>query len=238
MQMFDFLYPKHTAYNKYMILSRPRTGSSVLDRMLGKHKQVRGRGEMFNRLTGHRPEEIWNSLFTGLPTPIKAAGFKMHYHHPTDTDKQETWDLLTTRRDLHVIHIRRENILRMLVSGRITRKLKIYNIRFPFQRPPISKRRLEINREELLHAIKKESAQYNQHSMLFSAHPYFEVTYERLIKQPQQEFNRILDFLELSHQPPDFSLAVLNPEPLSELITNYDQLRSNFESTEWIWMFE
>ena len=238
MSMFDNLLPSHTDYTRFIILCRPRTGSTLLEQMLGRHPQIRSRGEFFSRLKGRDPSVVWDRMFAKAPRRIRASGFKIHYNHPIDADHTGTWDFLASKPDLHVIHVRRENILRMLVSGRISRKLKTYNIRFPWQRPPLRKRRVIIEHEELTRVIQATEGSYRHFSGLFAGQANVEVTYEQLLGRPREEYRRILDFLGLEYQDPVLRLAIMNPEPLPELITNFDELRSHFTGTNWSWMFD
>lgn len=58
-------------YKKFVIISRSRTGSTLLMAMLNKHSQVICEGELFKKLNGKSCLDIWDKLYSKKPKIIK-----------------------------------------------------------------------------------------------------------------------------------------------------------------------
>lgn len=228
---------RNTDFKKYLILSTPRAGSTLLSRMVLNHPNVIGKGEYFDRLRGREPSGELETLFRPQRKSIKAVGFNIHYNHPADEKKKEAWSLLKECKDLHIIHLSRKNTLRYYVSSKIARKLTLFNIKEANDRPDLEKRRVIVTPQELRVIINSSSKRYQSYHSMFSSHPIIEVEFERLILNPETEFLKLTKFLGLDHQKPKISTVIMNPEPLSELIINYDELKHEFISSPCSWMF-
>lgn len=236
--MFQSLFLKNYNYKKYIILSLPRSGSTLLSRMMLAHPNVKGEGEYFDRLKNKNPEVLLETLFSPQKMSVQAVGFNIHYNHPADEKKDEAWMLLRESPDLHVIHLSRKNILRYYLSTKIARKLNVFRIKRAKDRPDLESRKVIIAPQELektIANVERDKARFNS---IFSAKPMIEVEYEKIILNPKMEFQRLTSFLELPEKEPKLLSEIMNPEPLAELIINYDELKAEFKSTEWSWMFE
>ena len=89
-------------YRRFIVLSRSRTGSNLLISLLNSHPHIYTEREIFGKLSGRNY--------------VKAKGFKIFYYHPLDDDSCSIWDELQSLDDLYVIHLKRRNILRTLLS--------------------------------------------------------------------------------------------------------------------------
>ena len=72
----------------------------------------------------------------------------------------------------------------------------------------------------------------------YSAHPTITVSYEELVESPEETLARIQEFLGVEPRPLAPTTRQQNPQPLSKLIENYDEIREAFRDTEYAWMFE
>ena len=236
--MLQSLFLKNNNYKKYIILSPPRSGSTLLSRMMLAHPNVKGEGEYFDRLKNKNPAMLLETLFSPQKMSVQAVGFNIHYNHPADEKNNEAWKLLREFPDLYVIHLSRKNILRYGLSTKIARKLNVFRIKRVKDRPDLGRRKVIITPPELkkiIADVERDAVRYNS---MFSANPMIEVEYEKLILNPSVEFQRLTNFLELPEKEPRLLSEIMNPEPLSELIINYDELKDEFKLTEWSWMFE
>ena len=73
---------------------------------------------------------------------------------------------------------------------------------------------------------------------LFCEHPALTLFYEGLVVDSSNVFNQAQAFLGVEPKPLTVTLRRQNPEPLRELILNYDEFREAFEHTSHAWMFE
>jgi len=81
-------------YNKFIVITRSRTGSNLFMSLLGSHPNIIARGELFRSLDGKSCKETWGNTFTNMPKHVKYFGFKIFYYHPLDSDDREIWELL------------------------------------------------------------------------------------------------------------------------------------------------
>jgi len=59
MHFLKKIFKTQTGYNKFIILSRPRTGSTRLNSMILSHPKVKGAGELLGKLKGRNPQNIF-----------------------------------------------------------------------------------------------------------------------------------------------------------------------------------
>jgi len=105
------------------------------------------------------------------------------------------------------------------------------------RRPPVKDRKVIINYNEFIEWIDTNEKHYNAYSAMFSEHKMIDVEYDDLVKSPVSELNRIASFLSLPEFTPKNKLVQMNPEPLSELIENFDELYEKCKDSEYAWMF-
>jgi len=132
------LLASHRDYAKYIVLARPRTGSTLLNLMLRSHPAVCAWGESFGRIGGQREDLLLAGIFSRYPERVRGVGFKIHYNHPVDVRHPQIWQLLAEMDGLHVIHLKRRNLLRTIVSSQIAQKLSLTQIQTAGDRPDLA----------------------------------------------------------------------------------------------------
>lgn len=285
-----------TACTRFIILSDARTGSNLLQQSLNSHPEVVCFRELFNldaayidydvegfdgtsaddlALRAADPRAFLRLRVFGAHEPaVRAVGFKFHYGH--FWFHEDLVPALTEDADLRVVHLRRVNMLRSLVSLRIAeqtgewmrpdaaqvrrdtlrRKLTLENFRQAVRHPADAagrlRRFLRLEREPAREArravtiTKSECDAYfyrvkhdEQHfGGLFAAHDCMDVTFEDLTAERDRVVGDVLEFLRVTRSPSSTTLRRQNPEPLRELIANYDDLRSAFEGSPYADFFD
>ncbi|MCB0210080.1 MAG: sulfotransferase [Anaerolineae bacterium] len=228
----------HRAYKKFIVLGRMRIGSSMLLSFLAAHPNIYNRGELFQKLNGRDHTATLTRTFSKQPPGIKAVGFKIFYNHPHDDTSGRLWADLVAMPELHVIHLQRKNTLRTIVSEKIARKTGHWKTITQQAQLGIVDRRIELDYADLkqrLETIKRLSAEFDEK---FATHPKLSVYYEDLVSRPDSEFGKVLEFLGLPFYPPQTQRLKQNPERLSRLIVNYEQLKDEFADTEWASLFD
>ncbi len=133
--------------DRFILLGRPRTGSTLLQTLLDSHSQIRVFGELFAlySLPGWGIEPALKSpeataliqsepikflelhLFSSIPRQLVASpfkphlrvvGFKLFYDQAHEEPWQVVWSWAKDRKDLKIIHIKRRNILKAHLSQR------------------------------------------------------------------------------------------------------------------------
>lgn len=226
----------HTNYKRFIILARSRVGSNLLTSYLNFHPSISAEGEIFQRLNEKNYSEILLKVFSKQPLYIRARGFKIFYYHPNDDDTQEIWRLLGNIKDLHVIHLKRRNILRTLISQKLAEnqdtwvKTATDNVN--------SHKSVEFGKEGLERAFKQTRLWESNGEARFQHHPFLTVYYEDLVNELASTMKKVYSFLSLRYVQPKTFLKKQNPEALRELLQNYDRLKQAFYGTEWQEFFE
>jgi len=220
-------------YKKFIILGRSRTGSTLLQNMLNAHPEIHAKSEVLTRVYGSPVRNVFKDVFSPQPKGIKAVGFKMFYNHPLDDDTGVFWDELVKMEDLQVVHLRRQNILRTLISEKIAHKTNVWGVKKE-KRPVDSEiKKVCFSKEELHEAFEKTKRLEKQYEEMFQTHKTLNLYYETFIKEPQKEYQRIIDMLGLHYYEPVSKLRKQNPEKLANLLSGYDATKKYFHGTDW-----
>lgn len=249
------LIPATSDYTKFIILGRSRTGSNFLRGLLNSHPAVIVLGEIFRnqdaidfdhpqfpttksimRIYQQDPSRFLEKIvFRKIPANYMALGFKLFYYHANENPFKKVWSNLKERSDLHIIHIKRKNILRTHLSRENAVKTGQW---VNTSGKEIHFQTYKLDYDSLLHDFVQTRQWEQQADIFFSAHPKLEVIYEELSENTDQEIRKIQQFLDLPDhrvQPQTFKQI---QRPLYEIIENYEDLKSKFKNTEWAVFFE
>jgi LPS sulfotransferase NodH len=245
----------HQDYTKFIILGRSRSGSNFLRGLLNSHSRVIAFGEIFQNdkaiswgLSGYPESEqllamfrthpihfLERELFGTFPKRIEAVGFKIFYYHAQNALWQPVWEYLAAQSQLKIIHIKRDNLLKLHLS----RKKAILTERWvnlTGEKEPETP--IILDYAECLADFTQTRAWEEQYDDLFANHAKLELCYEALAQDYQSEMQRVHQFLGVEPE-------VLIPEthrqstiPLSRAIMNYAELKAKFSATTWHSFFE
>ncbi len=222
-------------------------------------------GRVLSMRSRHPVRFLEEHIYHPYPQEVGAAGFKFHY--------DQFWGYpgllrrLVDDRELHVLHLRRQNLLRTLVSLKIARETDVFLqdarpritlsrllrvTRRPSRaaawlrrrlRPPKALRkdsrpRVTVSADELFDFAVRTTMVADKHDELFGEHPKFPVLYEDMVDRRQEVFSQVQSFLGVEPAPLTITLRRQNPEPLRALIENYDELYEAFKHTSAAAFFE
>jgi len=227
----------HSEFRRYIVLSRSRAGSNLLVSFLNSHPGILAEGEILGALGSRDCRDVLAKAWARQPHYIRAKGFKIFYYHPIDDDSNGVWDELRKIEDLHVIHLKRRNALRTITSRRIARLQDIWQ-RSSDEPDAGRKKAVEISVSDAKERFLRIRAQEQGGDEMFEAHPLVRIYYEDLVADPEGTFGAVTDFLGVERSRPTTRLRKQNPESLQDLVTNYEELRSAFQGTEWETFFE
>jgi len=227
----------HSDFKRFIVLSRSRTGSSMLITFLNSHPNIHAGWEIFHNLNGRNIKDVLAKTFGKEPYYIKAKGFKIFYYHPEDDKSNEIWSNLIDMDNLLVIHLKRRNIFRTLISRKIAGVQDVWLVTSSGRN--ISKNKaVKFTVKELEESFKQTRNWEKCGDEMFKNHPQVSVYYEDLVNDLEGTFGIITDFLGVPYIKPKTNLKKQNPESLRDLVTNYDDLKSAFYETEWQPYFE
>ena len=236
---------------KLVILCNGRTGSNYLESMLDSHPGIR----MFEAVIGeaslekNKAEILRSGAINYFKKQFKRqwkedlTACKILYYQMEPAyfeawgipDLPRTLQYLQENRRFKIIHLKRRNKLHTVVSTRVAAATKVYVIKNDSQR--ITSKHIEITPQELEQDFRHIALWENKIDAAYQHHQLLEVVYEDLVSQPQAECNRILDFLKLERVELKAQTLKQIVQPLSEIVSNYDELKAHFASSEWAELF-
>ncbi|MGP6088746.1 hypothetical protein [Antarctobacter jejuensis] len=213
--------------NKFMIFAQGRTGSTLLTSTLDRHPDIRCDDEILivPRAFPRRFVET-----AARQAPAKAYGFhvKISQLHAW----QRIHDIADFLREMEeggwkIIYLWRENILRQVVSNVFAEAAGTYHMDGGQTRPtsvvlPLDRLALEMNWRTNLHVAEQAAVRGRN---------VFEIVYERDLLEPARQaetFAALQQVIGVSGVPLEPRLKKMVVAPLSELLSNYDEV------AEWI----
>jgi hypothetical protein len=278
--------PATTDYVRFAVIGDARTGSTMLVHGLDDHPQIVCFREVFNfmqdfvdyHVKGYDPHIasqlalrqddpqrfLRECIFTPHPEGTKAVGFKILYRHTIGNPALEP--LLAADIGLRIIHIKRRNRLRALVSTIIAEHTgqwweldreplpipKFSDIIDAFAHPKRALRKagegyrrwrrktdpesrgipVTLTREECVEFFERARRDEARWDALFAGHETLVVYYEDFLVDQAREFEKAQRFLGVTPRKLFADTRRQNPEPLRQLIANYDDLRAQFAGSE------
>jgi LPS sulfotransferase NodH len=254
---FELGLSGHLDYGRFIILGRGRTGSNFLRGLLNSHSRIIAFGELFrspDAIGWERPgydrfqhspplvalmrnepvRFLQKKVFRRFPRRIGAVGFKLFYYHAQDS-AGSVWTYLQQQKDVKVIHLKRKNTLRMILSEKKAFKTNHWTNTTGAAEAKFS---VAIDYDECARRFVLEQAVAQQYDDFFRNHPKLELVYEDLASDYRNHVKPILDFLELDYQALRPSTYKQSNQPLPEAIENYAELEQRFRGTPWAGFFE
>lgn len=213
----------HTEYSRFAIIGNARTGSNYLLDGILSSGSVYMYHEIFadhNRTIGENFDGILSNLYKKKERHIKHVGVKIFYYHLSDDE----WDKFLEHEEFKIIHLVRKNRLRTIISLEIALKTNEW-VATPTSRNDNKNKSIRIDPNKLIDQLVKIGEYEKITRDRFSGRPYLEVAYEDMTRNPDEEFLRVGNFLNLSYINPEaIRHKKQNPEGLRELIVNYDDV--------------
>ncbi len=234
-----------------VILTTQRTGSTFLVECLASHPEIECAGEILigvpEVVRGPRYRgrfqalyKLWNIAKTGAWLPgnrlerfysggqAKVRIFKAMYNHLA---YPFTLRYLRAHEKIRVIHLRRENLLKVQVSRLLMSERKQLQATSPVE--PVW---IRVDPAEAIAAMRKAQRRHEYFAKLFKRHAQLSISYERLIDGAYLQADtarQICAFLGVAHHPMKSKLVKVNPESLRDIVTNYDELAAAVLRTEF-----
>ena len=249
--------PTSKDMTKFIILAVERTGSDLLRGLLDSHPECFAGHELFNGVyfelgcvpwyldpkTGgynnpfnfdrelvdlreKSPGEMIERLMeVSRAENYRAAGFKLMYYH--GENKRAARDYLVSQSDLRVIHLKRKNLLRRLVSLKRAQVTKGWNYTLASPNPPLPQ--VELSLMECVTEFCHVERQQDLYEDLFKNHALLTMYYEDLAQDPHREAARAAEFLGLSpYEKFEVRYKKIATDSLKDAFPNYAELKETF----------
>ena len=234
---------------KFILLSTQRSGSSFLGTSLSSHPDVKCFEEVFmpkntsdvayrayRSASLHRQIQnlvqrkklIYEFLeqLLASESSTHAVGFKFMYRQARRHHEVKDW---CSDHNVRVIHLIRQNFLKLMVSGILARQRGVYHSKKAL--PPT---KVRIATSRLVRDLDRMAHRVRQNRDIFSEGQYMEVLYEDFVARQDDETRRILKFLEINDFTPLTSdLVKISPNTLEDLIDNFQAVVETLAGTPY-----
>jgi LPS sulfotransferase NodH len=250
--------------NIYMITCPARTGSTMLVHLLRSHPDICSHDEVFSpgKVGGMagtylipwkrraEPDFVDHLSAERDRNPIKflykivldlqgkkAVCFKFKHDELVLPEYKALRDEIVNDTDFRIIHLRRENLLRRYLSHYIANHVTrvtwaIRGQTVPEMQPVmLDPHKCQKDFETVL-AREKEFAE------LFAQHPGFSISYEEMITPGSEKIQSLLDFMGVPRRELTTTTQKLGCNDLSQVITNFEELRAHFAHSPFSKFFE
>jgi hypothetical protein len=143
---------------------------------------------------------------------------------------------LRRHRELRILHLRRENLLKAHVSRLLMKKRDRVQTK-----TPVGIVRTHVDPGDAIRAMRFARARYEHFGAQFAGHECLPLSYEKLFDGQRLEVNiagRICDFLEIERRSMQSTIIKLNPESLADMVKNYEELAEAILRTEFADMLD
>jgi LPS sulfotransferase NodH len=244
---------------RFVLLSSPRTGSTLLAMALHAHPAVVMGGELFHPFEEERKRHAMNpqcaltvlddyyhegvdpvrfleqQLYGRAYPPEKmAAGFKLFHFHLPDGPAAVFWSWLAAERDIRIIHLYRRRLLEAFVSLEIA--LRTQEWRRPASTgsamPDLGPLTIDVDRFKR-YADALASCVERMNATL-KDHPMLTLEYQDdIVAQFEATVKKVEEFLGIASCPLPKKLQKQARSPLSEEIANFHEVHDALEGTRY-----
>lgn len=219
-------------YNKFFIVGIARSGTTLLHTYLNNHPNIFSHGEI--SILNLQDEWIKDTIFPPYSKNIQAVGAKVLL--PIDNKAQGVKflkDIDNSGLSIYFLFLYRNNLLKWYVSLKIAQKTAQWSKTNERQTLPLHLKQVEIDTKELIQNLKQAQESIDYYRKLFSRQRIIELTYEQLQQYPHSKLNEIQAFLGVNSAPLVSLLKKQNPELLSELIINFEEVKEVLNGTPY-----
>lgn len=231
------------------LLHEGRCGSTVLGSLLGQNPRLYWDGEA---LLPHRPSERWfrhlqgargesnlqdlRALMRYSRGRVYTLSVKGQFGYPRREDVLP--DLLALGFDRFVT-LERRNLLRWVVSVEVGKQHRAWHRRNG-QKHRLRQAHVPLadaNGLTLLDRLQRLHARNDDTRRRLSEHPTLHLVYEaHILEDPRVAYRAVCDHLGVEPSPVAITHRRVNPFPLDQIVSNYEEVRSVLEGTEFDWM--
>lgn len=220
---------KSKNYTPFVILSEPRSGSTMLHTYLNSHTEIKSYGEVLrenieaNAIATETTPYIESLAFKPHTKALKAIGLKLFYEYFEDPRYSSSFNYVINRKDVKIIYLIRRDILKVYVSLKIAQKTNVWSSVKSAGNEPRPK--ITIDRNDYIQFREEHLRHRRLFVTLLKDHPLLEVAYEDLVQNPQPVLKSVQQFLGVKPKALFTLLKQQNPGSVESLITNYDEVK-------------
>ncbi len=219
-------------YVAFVVLTRSRTGSTLLVTTLDSHPEIRCGEELFQLLRRLDAGTRLNRTFSPQAPGVSARGFKIFYYHPLDSEV-DVFALLRDVPNLKVIHLVREDVLATIISSKVAEATDQWRATNNTGVTTSSPAAIDIAADVLQAEFEATESMIARGCQNLSGFDWLDVTYEAFTSDSATELARIQDFLGVAQMPMRSPLRQQRRSTKRDQLANYDELATTFAGTPW-----
>jgi LPS sulfotransferase NodH len=241
-----------TDYRRFVIVGLARTGSTLLVNLLNAHSGVLAFGELFRSpdaigwdvrpfvgyqnptlLARYRSDPnkfLEAEVFRRWPRRYEAVGFKLFYYHARQRRFSEVWDHLRADRDIRIVHIRRQNILKQYLSLKIAHATDVWSVTTTPLHEPAA---IRLDAEECCRHFEFVREAEAACARFFGHNHVLDIFYEDLTEDEDRAVRRVQNFLGIRREKLTATLVRQRKATLPRAIANFEELKGAFIGTSW-----
>ena len=173
-------------------------------------------------LTTQFLEELYNKELAS------SIGFKLMFNQSLRHPRAVYWCL---ERNLRIIHVVRSNLLKTLVSRRMTRLQPRSHTRKPDTNKGLQ---IKLNCRSLVKELEAiEQSTYGWTDVAGEKPQYLQLPYEDFVRNRELWLEKICSHLDIPARKLESKLKKLNPEQLSDSVGNYEEVRDTLAGSKF-----
>jgi hypothetical protein len=238
-----------------IILTTQRTGSTFLTDCLRSHPDIECAGEILNG-DPDEPQPSYRGPFKDVLKAYRYARsgawladrwirnfyargsakvrcFKAMYNQ---LSRPFAMRYFRENPEVRVVHLRRENLLKVHVSTLLMSKRR--NVQARARTDPVW---ICVDPGQAIASMREARSVHEKFERTFARHPRLQLAYEELFDGQNlraESARAVCDFFGVRECPMSSSLLKLNPESLRDMVTNYDELAAAISRSEFAAMLD
>lgn len=223
---------------RFLIASRARTGSHMLDSALRQHSDITCFDEAARKFRDKgflTTQQILDRVYS--PSIRSCTGMILHDFQGNSQLQRDLRERIRSEvNPLRVIILRRDNYLAKYVSGRVAGRIGRWNVRREKDRRPIPQ--FEIVWEDLLSKFCSFEDSYTKDVLFWEGTNSMRLSYEDMVENYDEVMTRVQTFLDVPLKPIKPITLKLTNKPLREIVLNYDSVIDQLKHTKWEYLIK
>lgn len=222
---------------RFILLFAGRTGSSYVMECLDSHPNIVARPEWLGQRADHEQNELIIDFFSNHHSREGyAVGFKTKLR---DIKDRETFTSLLHKYGIHILQMQRLNVVKLAISRINSHRVFQRSGKWNLQEGESPLSAFHLAPDELRENIVYMEEQRQELEAFVEALelPTLRIEYEDLLTDEAEMFRRIFAFLGVRDLPVESSFVKATSDDLGLVITNYEELRSQYADTAYAEMF-
>lgn len=225
-------YTPVVANTRFILAGMPRSGSEWVRTALGSHPEVICNSEILGgwipEYKDRTPVDILTSYWNWVrgTDEAKAIGFKLFYLHCRRDREKHIWDWIKNDSGIRVVLLLRRNLLKSVTSLHLAKTTNLWHVKEPVAETQTVK---ITNILDELRAVEDGIAFLRD---VFRDHRLIEIHYEDVVAGPSG-LRHVFEFLDVTRMDVVGKFARQERRPLSEVISNYDEVAASLRGTRY-----